>query len=335
MLTVVAQFVDHGGNARIVLKYRSRIDAIARILIALRRKAQELPATVPDYGMISAWSEADSALDPDPMRYMQPYFGNSTAAARGFSDLGKVWMRLGRDDNDAELTRWGNSLVSEAESFERDIQQSIARSLLSNTTPVCLPAIAGVKVPFHLAVQRDNLDPLHRGYRSYMEMLFSGVLTREQVEMIVRYRSAHRDVILGITTAYGYNSHKVAGFLSYGHAYRLLQHELIREYVLMLYSLMAHQYTRGTWTAPETRNFDAVTDAARIGCRRSSWCRCSRDGCWLSRIRDRKRCGWQRARRVSGSRTGKSFLLRAYPRGGGGLISQSGRGWQNDESRPT
>ena len=54
----------------------------------------------------------------------------------------------------------------------------------------------------------------------------------------------------------------MAGFLSYGHAYGLLQHDFVREYLLTLYSLMAHQYTRGTWTAPETRNVDPKQFAA-------------------------------------------------------------------------
>jgi len=47
--------------------------------------------------------------------------------------------------------------------------------------------------------------------------------------MIVAYRSAHRDLILGLSTAYGDNTHELAGFLSYGHAYGLLQHDFIRE----------------------------------------------------------------------------------------------------------
>jgi hypothetical protein len=42
----------------------------------------------------------------------------------------------------------------------------------------------------------------------------------------------------------------------------LLQHDVVREYLLTLYSLMAHQYTRGTWTAPETRNIDPKRFAA-------------------------------------------------------------------------
>jgi hypothetical protein len=42
----------------------------------------------------------------------------------------------------------------------------------------------------------------------------------------------------------------------------LLQHDFVREYLLTLYSLMAHQYTRGTWTAPETRLVDPKRFAA-------------------------------------------------------------------------
>jgi len=95
-----------------------------------------------------------------------------------------------------------------------------------------------------------------------MEMLFSGRLSKGQVERVVRYRETHRDILLGIPAAYGYNSGEVAGFLSYGHAYGLLQHDFVREFLLLLYSLSAHQYTRGAWTAPETRRLDPHATAA-------------------------------------------------------------------------
>jgi hypothetical protein len=87
-------------------------------------------------------------------------------------------------------------------------------------------------------------------------MLYSGNLTREQVKTIVEYRAAHHDIILGMPTVYGYNTREWGGFLSYGHGYGLMQYDYSREYLLLLYGLMAHQYTRGTWTAPETRSFD-------------------------------------------------------------------------------
>jgi hypothetical protein len=155
-----------------------------------------------------------------------------------------------------ELESWGQRLVSESKALQKDIQMAIGRSMLKSEASICLPAIAGVKEPFDVALARDPLDPQYRAYRAYMEMLFSGNLAPEEVETIVNYRAAHRDTILGIPTAYGYVTHELAGFLTYGHAYGLIQTDLVRRYLLTLYSIMAHQYTRGTWTAPETRNID-------------------------------------------------------------------------------
>ena len=206
--------------------------------------------------MISGWSEADACLDPEPERYSQPYLSNSTEAIRGFRDLGALWERLGMQSGNAELTAWGKHLMDEAVRFDKDLQKSISRLILRDASPSFLPAIAGVRQPFHIAVQQDHLDAQFRSYRSFMEMLFSGNLTRDEVEMIVKYRSARRDIILGVPVAYGYNTHELAGFLTYGHGYGLLQHDFVREFLLTLYGTMAHQYTRGTWTAPETRNLD-------------------------------------------------------------------------------
>ena len=256
MLTVVAQFANYTGDYKLLLKNRTRIDGVTKLLLAMREKALRLPPDNPAYGMIAGWSEADSCCDPDPPRYMQPYFSNSTEAARGFRDLGEVWERIGKRSNQPELVAWGQRLVQESKALRKDIQTAIARSILKDTDPVCLPAIAGVKEPFAVAVARDPLDPQFRSYRAYMEMLFSGNLTREQVEMIVNYRAAHKDTILGVPTAYGYSTYELVGFLTYGHAYGLLQHDFARRFLLTLYGIMAHQYTRGTWTAPETRNID-------------------------------------------------------------------------------
>jgi hypothetical protein len=262
MLTVVAQYANYTGDHALLLRHRRRLDAVAKLLLALRAKALHMPGDDPAYGMIVGWSEADACLDPDPPRYMQPYLSNSTEAARGFEDLGAVWEEVGRKKHQPELARWGQELRRESRSLTTDLQQAIARSMLTNTQPPCLPAIAGVKEPFHIAVARDKLDPQFRSYRAYSEMLHSGNLTRSQVETVVNYRAAHHDIILGIPTVYGYDTHEWGGFLSYGHAYGLLQHDFVREYLLTLYSLMAHQYTRGTWTAPETRLVDPKRFAA-------------------------------------------------------------------------
>jgi hypothetical protein len=262
MLTVAAQYADYTGNNQLLLRHRLRLDAVAKLLLSLRAQALRLPPDAAAYGMIAGWSEADSCLDPDPPRYMQPYFSNSTEAARGFEDLGRVWESLGVKKHLPELAKWGQELRQESRALEKDVQTAIARSMLTNTTPFCLPSIAGASEPFHVAVARDKLDPQFRSYRAWMEMLYSGNLSRDQVGTIVNYRAAHHDIILGVPTVYGHNTHEWGGFLSYGHGYGLLQQDLTREYLLLLYSLMAHQYTRGMWTAPETRLVDPKRFAA-------------------------------------------------------------------------
>ncbi len=262
MLTVLSQYYNYTGDAELLLKHRQRIDAVTRLLISLRRTAQKLPREKPAYGMISGWCEADSCLEPNPARYVQPYLSNSSETVRGFADLGTAWERFGHKERRAEIAVWGASLRSEAKDLNSDLQIAIERSTLTSTNPTCLPVIAGAQEPFDVATSRDIHDPQFRAYRANMELLFSGCLSRPQVETIVRYREARRDILLGVPNAYAYNSRELAGFLSYGHAYGLMQHDLVREYLLELYSLSAHQYTRGTWTAPETRRIDPALSTA-------------------------------------------------------------------------
>jgi len=262
MLTVVAQFVNFGGDPNLLLKHRSRIDGVTNLLLALRAKAKKIPPTDPAYGMIAGWSEADACLDPQPDRYMQPYFSNSTEAARGFRDLGRIWQKIGQQKNDSALVAWGRRLQREASELRADLQHSIRRSIFTLDGEKILPSIAGVKEPFHVVVSRDNNDPQYRSYRAYMEMLYSGSLSKDEVHTITTYRSNHHDTILGVPTAYGYDTSDLAGFLAYGHGYGLIQHDMIREALLLTYSVMAHQYTRGTWTAPETRNVLRAENAA-------------------------------------------------------------------------
>lgn len=246
MLTIAAQYANNGGDVALLKKHAKRIDAIADVLLSMRAKAKTLPKDDPAYGMISGWSEADAVLEPDPARYMQPYFSNSAEAVRGFRDLGRVWQRIG-------FAERGAMLVGEADALAKDLQASIAHSTLTVDGEQIIPTIAGAKEPFHVVMQRDRSDPQWRSYRSWMEMLHSGMLAPEQDANIIDYRGRHHDVMLGMPMAYGYRTNEMAGFLSYGHGYGLIRNDRIREALLMTYSSMAHQYTRGMWLAPETR----------------------------------------------------------------------------------
>ncbi|MHA7133617.1 hypothetical protein [Oerskovia turbata] len=270
MLTVIAQYYRYTRDAELLRRHRTRIDAIAQVLLQLRADALALPADDPAHGMLAGWSEADSCLETDPDRYLRPYLSNSSEAARGFADLGAVWREIGRRDGSTDLRDYGEALQFEAARLREDLWRAIDRSLITTVEPPCLPLIAGAPAPFLEAVLADKDDPQFRSYRGAVETLFSGNLPRSAVETIVRYRAAHRDLVLGVPMAYSFhrvdelggNGSEMAGFLSYGHGYGLLQHDLVREFLLELYSLSAHQYTRGTWTAPETRSLNPTRPAA-------------------------------------------------------------------------
>ncbi len=256
MLTELARYWQLTGDGKLLLQYRKRIQAIANNLLELRKEALGLPKSDPAYGLLRGWCEADNCLEIDPESYRVAYFSNSCEAARGFAELGRAWMALG-------LTKEGAKLSKEASALSRDIQVAIPKSVLTNTVPPSLPAVAGASEPFDVASQkRNSLDPQFRAYRTYMEMLYSGQLTRAQADMVIDYREAHRDVILGVPLVYGYNTGEMGGFLAYGHAYGLLRNDRIPEFLLMLYALSAHQYTRGSWTAPETRLIHPDRNAA-------------------------------------------------------------------------
>jgi hypothetical protein len=270
MLTVLAHYANLTGDVDLLLAHRNRIDAITNILIDGWGLARTLPSDHPAFGIIVGWCEADSCIDPAPDRYLQPYISTNAEAARGIGDLAGVWIRAGRDRADTELGARGEQLQAAAAGIDRDLQLAIGRTLRRDLDPPWLPTIAGAEVPYTEAVGRDLLDPQFRAYRANAELLFSGRLSRDQVRTIVDYREAHRDIVLGVPVAYGcgdsptavQNAGELAGFLSYGHGYGLLHHDLVREYLLELYALSAHQYTRGSWTAPETRRIDPELPAA-------------------------------------------------------------------------
>src|SRR6185295_14188501 len=56
MLTVVAQYINYGGAPQVLLRQRSRIDGVTKLLLGLREKAKALPSGDPAYGMLAGWS---------------------------------------------------------------------------------------------------------------------------------------------------------------------------------------------------------------------------------------------------------------------------------------
>ena len=137
-----------------------------------------LPDDHPAYGIIVGWCEADSCLEPEPDRYLQPYLSNNAEAARGIGDLAGVWRRVGRDRADPELRARAEQLDAAAAGIDQDLQRAIAESLRTDLEPPWLPTIAGAEVAFTDAVGADVHDPQFRAYRANAELLYSGRLSR-------------------------------------------------------------------------------------------------------------------------------------------------------------
>lgn len=262
MLTTIGDYVVRSRDTELLRTHLARVLAICGVLRELRRDALREDPASPSFGMIRGWCEADSCLEKDPELYRQPYLSNTAEAVRGFIALSRALKLIGEHATASEL-------LAESSALQTDLDAAIARSIMRDEQPPHLPVIAGASEPFHVAVARDGAKhPQFRAYRANMELLFSGVLDSETAGIIVDYREAHRDFVLGMPCAYGYtygpdladNSPEIAGFLSYGHAYGLLQHGRVREFLLAMYGLAAHQYTRGTWTAPETRLIDPTRE---------------------------------------------------------------------------
>jgi hypothetical protein len=177
--------------------------------------------------------------DPDVL--MMPHFSNSSEVWRGFRDLGQVFIELG----EAELQSLGSEMLQAAAEIEKDLHIAIKKSTNSQSDPPFLPNYAGGKEPW-----------LWLDGRVYSSMLASGVLNREEVQLV----SKQQNRLLGLFRGWSEGGKGMLGFDVHGYPYGLLQHDMIREFLLFYYANMAHIHSRGTWTALELANADGTQE---------------------------------------------------------------------------
>lgn len=241
MLTTVAHYYEFSGDAQLMRKHQKKIQAIVDLFYSLRQEAKKVPETDPSYGIIRGWSEHDSALKVNPYQYMLPHLSNNAEAARGFEDLGGAWVAMGRRLPDVSLEKEGHRILDEAQAMKKDLYTAIERSVVRTQNPPYLPAVVG-----------DT--PTWGKGRVYSELMQSGVLTTDQVKIILNYFAAHGNLVLGLPGG----RNRVGGFLNFGPVYARIQNDWIREFLMMYYADMAHVYSRGTWTAVESAKMDGT-----------------------------------------------------------------------------
>jgi hypothetical protein len=241
MLTALAQYYNYTKDGSLILKHQTKILAIVKLLAGLRAESLKIPLADPGYGILRGWSEHDSGLQTDPYRFILPHFSNSAEVGRGFQDFGRALAEIGRSASDLALESAGNQLLQESRDMRKDLHARIEKSTDRTQDPPYIPAVAG------------DTPTLWKN-RIYAEMLHSGILTKNMVKTIAASQSANGERILGLLR----NGKSLSGFVVYGYAYGLLQHDFIREFLLFYYAHMAHIYSRGTWTAVEVAAVDGT-----------------------------------------------------------------------------
>jgi hypothetical protein len=241
MLAVMAKYYAYTHDEKLLRKHEKKLQAIVSLFEALRNQAKQVPSSDTTYGIIRGWSEHDSSLKIDPYRFMQPHFSNNAEAARGFHDLGEVWVEIGQELHDAHLEKEGRNMLLEAAEMKKDMESAIDKSIDHSQQPAYVPAVAGDTATYGKE-------------RAYSELLESGEITEKQARVVIDSLAARGESLLGLLRGGQYYD----GFLDYGPAYARVMDDWPREFLLLYYAHRAHIYSRGNWTAVEGAKIDGT-----------------------------------------------------------------------------
>jgi hypothetical protein len=239
MLTAVAKYYAYTHDEKLLRRHENKLQGIVDLFRMLRKQSKEVPSSDITYGIIRGWSEHDSSLKIDPYRFMQPHFSNNAEAARGFHDLGEVWVEMGGKLRDPHLEKEGRAMLQESLEMKKDMDSAIDRSIDRTQQPPYVPAVAG-----------DT--PTYGKGRAYVEMLESAELTERQAKAVMDSNAARGESLFGLPRGGEYYN----GFLAFGPAYAQLLYDWPREFLLLYYAHRAHIYSRGNWTAVEGGRID-------------------------------------------------------------------------------
>jgi len=241
MLTVVAKYYAYTNDEKLLRKHEKKLEAIVSLFHTLGEQSKQVPSSDITYGIIRGWSEHDSSLKVDPYRFMQPHFSNNAEAARGFHDLGEVWLEMGRRHGDAGFEKRGRDVLLDSAQMKQDMESAIDRSMDHTQKPPYVPAVAGDA-------------PTYGKQRAYAEMLESAELTEKQARAVTDSLAARGGSLFGLLRGGQYYD----GFLDFGPAYARLLYDWPREFLLLYYAHRAHIYSRGHWTAVEGAKIDGT-----------------------------------------------------------------------------
>ena len=249
----------------LLLQHFDRIQGLVAVLRRIRAKALTLPKDHAAYGMPAGNDEADlggSSIEcgtlygeaPGDCQTELPYISVAAEMARGFGELGAVWVEIGTAAGRSDVVAEGHRMLNESGMVHADLLTSMARSTIPSVNGsangvACRPHVAGWTcngIRSHPVGRTDYTYPTLDVYcmgRTYPEAFYSGVLPADAVSDIVDW-AAKNDGVFTVPRQW-------CTFTSHGWGYGLLQHDYIEQFLVFTFAVSAHAQTRGTWTAAE------------------------------------------------------------------------------------
>ena len=239
-----------------MLSHFEKARALGDWLLNRHNLSLTYPADDPRHGIPAGNDEGDTFIgtEYDDGTHWLHYYASAAESYRGFMELGAVWERIGRTVARDDVAAHGAELLAAAPLLRRALHASLNLTTQATGNPAaprCVPTVADPR--------SDNASVCDQScsFRSYSEMMYAGVLTRQQVDDIYSFgrngsSGNYRFVTLGSP---GYN-HKQTTYTAYGWAFGLLQHDFVSRYLLHWFAMSAHTFTRGTWTTPEATHPD-------------------------------------------------------------------------------
>jgi len=236
MLDVVARFARRTGDDDWLRRRMPKIEAIVGHLMKLRREGlAKHPKGDVRHGLLFGAPEADTRKEVDF------HYSGNVWAWRGWTEIGRALIAMG----DEAMQQRGEELLAEADALRKDIDASIAMSIVRTTTPPFVPPVAGFDKPFERMTQ-DRFAS-YTNYRYWVEMLSAGCLRPEWADAIIDYRRTHGGEMLGTTR---FSAH-LDDWPYAGYACGLLLRDRVEHFLLGLYGDLALHRMHGTFTAYE------------------------------------------------------------------------------------
>jgi hypothetical protein len=253
-LSLLARYFHYSRDSELMLKYRSKIEATAKLLGDMHDESLRLPREDPGYGLIRGWSESDSCLSENPSLYWQPYYANSAFAARGFTDIARAWTELAHLDSSAGMEKFAQSWLTRSQTLKQRTIESLEKNIQSDKAPPYIGLFPGTALTFRESLEKERPSPQQWPHRPYAELLQADVLPPRLANQVIDCMRAYGATTLGVVAnvwRFQKDGREILGFISYGYAQTLLRLDRIEEFLLFLYSHRYHAHTRGSWTAGE------------------------------------------------------------------------------------